>query len=401
MFSIPVRYQIILYYCALACVALGTGMHDSTFNNFLSDTFELTADARGHLEFPRELPGFLVVMFTGLLAMLSLTRVGLVATCTSALGLFILSKSGVSYPLVIMGMLGMSIGNHLLMPVGASIVIGLSSEKNRGARLGQAAAVQTLFVAIGTGSVWLFMDRVNPQYRSNFAWAACAMLVGALFYTFMNIPHLRAPRQRLVLRKQYRLYYLVEFLSGARKQIFLTFGPWVLIKVYGLPAPSIAGLLMTSCLIGVVFKPMAGIAMDYFGERTVMILEGIVLALICLGYGYAQRIIPDPKWALRLACCCFILDEMLFALGNARSLYLSRMTPSIQELNSSLAMGVSINHVASMVIPSIAGAIWVGLGYERLFLSAAAFALVLTFVAWHVPRSGTRYERKLALAEGG
>lgn len=398
MFSVPLRYQIVLYYCALACVALGTGMHDSTFNNFLADTFKLTADARGHLEFPRELPGFLVVMFTGLLAMLSLTRVGLVATCTSALGLFLLSKSGTSYPVVILGMLGMSIGNHLLMPVGASIVIGLSSEKKRGTRLGQAAAVQTLFTAIGTGSVWLFMDKVAPQYQRNFAWAACAMLLGALFYTSMNIPNLRTPRQRLVIKKEYRLYYLVEFLSGARKQIFLTFGPWVLIKVYGLPAASIAGLLMVSCLIGVFFKPLAGMAMDYFGERTVMILEGAVLALICLGYGYAQRVIPDPRWALRLACCCFILDEMLFALGNARSLYLSRMTPSIQELNSSLAMGVSINHVASMVIPSIAGAIWVGLGYERLFLSAAVFAIVLAFVASHVPRAGTLYERKLAKA---
>ena len=72
--SFPLKYQIGLYYGALACVAMAAGIHDSTFNNFLSDTFHLSADARGHLEFPRELPGFLVVMMTGILCMLPLTR---------------------------------------------------------------------------------------------------------------------------------------------------------------------------------------------------------------------------------------------------------------------------------------------------------------------------------------
>ncbi|NLV46047.1 MAG: MFS transporter [Candidatus Hydrogenedentes bacterium] len=390
---IPLKYQLWFYYGALACVAMAVSMHDSTFNNFLAETFHLSADARGHLEFPRELPGFLVVTMTGLLCMLPLTRVGLVATLLSTAGLVSLALYGISYPFMIVSMVAMSAGVHLLQPVGASIVIGLSGEHNRGARLGQAAAVSTIFTALGTGLVWLFMDRTAPQYQTTFLCAAGVFLCGGLFYALMHIPHLHQPRQRLVFRKAYRLYYLLEFLSGARKQIFLTFGPWVLIKVYGLPAPSIAGLLMVSCLIGIVFKPLAGMVMDYTGERVVMIAEGLVLVVVCLGYGYAQWLIADPGWARRLACCCFILDEMLFALGNARALYLSRLAPSPQELNSSLAMGVSINHVASMLIPTVAGAIWVGLGYERLFLGAAAFALVLAGVASLVPRSGRRFSK--------
>ncbi len=385
---------MLLYYAALACVTMGTGIHDSTFNNFLADTFRLSADARGHLEFPRELPGFLVVFMTGALCMLPLTRVGLVAALTSAAGLLGLAFLGHSYAFMIFMMLAMSTGVHLLQPVGASIVIGLSDDQNRGARLGQAAAVGALFTALGTGMVWLLMDRAAPQYRTVFLGASGVFLLGAFFYAALNIPHLHQPRQRLLFRRAYRLYYLLEFLAGARKQIFLTFGPWVLIKVYGLPAPSIAGLLMLSCLIGVVFKPLAGAAMDYFGERWIMMLEGAVLAFVCLGYGYAQWLVPDPDWARRLACLCFILDEMLFALGSARALYLSRLTPSPQELNASLAMGVSINHVASMAIPTVAGAIWVGLGYERLFLSAAVFALVLSVAASFVPRSGNRARGK-------
>ena len=390
MNNTAIKRQLWLYYGALACVAAATGVHDSTFNNFLSDTFHLSADARGLLEFPRELPGFLVVMFTGLLCMLPVTRVGAVGTTLAALGLAGMAIFGGAFGLMVVMMFVISTGQHLLHPIGASVVLGLSDTHNRGARLGQAAGVATLFTALGTGAVWLLMDRAAPQYRTAFSCAALVFGAGGLFFLLMHIPHLHAPRQRLVVKRRFSLYYLLEILAGARKQIFLTFGPWVLIRVYGLPAPSIAGLLMVSSLIGIVFKPLAGMVMDRVGERTVMILDGLILAVVCLGYGYAQKAVPDPDWARRVACGCYIADEMLFALGNARAVYLSRMTESPQELNSSLALGVSINHIASMTIPIIAGAVWVAFGYERLFLAAAAFAVILSLVATRVPRRGTR-----------
>jgi MFS family permease len=384
-FTMPLRKQLWLYFGALACIAMAAGIHDSTFNNFLSDSFHLSADARGRLEFPRELPGLLVVLMTGVLCMLPVTKVGLVATGVFAVGLTGLAFSSQSFPFMVLVMMTGSAGMHLLQPVGASIVLGLSTEHNRGTRLGQAAAVGTCGTVIGAGLVWLLMSKVQPQYRTGFLCAAFMVAVGGVFYALMHIPHLHQPRARLVIRRKFKLYYLLEFLAGARKQIFITFGPWVLIKVYGLPATSIAGLLMLSALIGIVFKPLSGMVLDRLGERKMMIIDGLVLSVVCLGYGYAQKVIPDPDWARRLACACYILDEMLFALGNARSVYLSRLTDTPQELNSSLAFGVSINHLASMSIPAVAGAVWMGLGYERLFLAASVFAVCLAAVATRVP----------------
>ena len=57
----PLKRQMILYLCAVVAIAIAVGVHDSTFNNYLSETFHLSADARGWLEFPRELPGMLVM----------------------------------------------------------------------------------------------------------------------------------------------------------------------------------------------------------------------------------------------------------------------------------------------------------------------------------------------------
>ena len=61
-----------------------------------------------------------------------------------------------------------------------------------------------------------------------------------------------------------------------------------------------------------------------------------------------------------------------------------------QELTSTLAMGVSVNHIASMTIPALAGAIWVAFGYQRVFLAAAAMALLISGLSSLVPGKGAK-----------
>jgi len=76
---------------------------------------------------------------------------------------------------------------------------------------------------------------------------------------------------------------------------------------------------------------------------------------------------------------------LLFALGSARVVYLSRLTSSHDEMTSTLAMGVSINHIASMTIPAVAGTIWLNFGYERVFLAASGLALALAALGTLAP----------------
>jgi predicted MFS family arabinose efflux permease len=256
--------------------------------------------------------------------------------------------------------------------------------------MGQMGAVDTTGAVLGAGFVWLMFDKVSPQYRMGFLCAAGLACLAGVIYTSMHIPQLHKPRARMVFRKKYKLYYALELVFGARKQIFITFGPWVLIKVYGQPATSIAGLLMIAAVIGIVFKPVAGMIVDRFGERAVMIGDGLVLSVVCIGYGYALRLTGNPEYARSLACVCFIADNLLFALGSARIVYVSRQTDSPEELTSTLAMGVSINHVVSMTIPAVAGAVWSGFGYERVFLGAAILAISNAALSTFVPSKRAR-----------
>ena len=60
---------------------------DSTFNNYLSETFTIGDFQRGFLELPRELPGFLVVFVSALLFFLCSRRLAALANLLCALGI--------------------------------------------------------------------------------------------------------------------------------------------------------------------------------------------------------------------------------------------------------------------------------------------------------------------------
>jgi len=376
---------LVLFFSATGCMAAAMGVHESIFNNFLSDTFSLTADARGWLELPRELPGLLVVLMTGVLGMLAVTHLGVVGGVVFAAGMVGMAVWGGSYRPMLMTMITGSAGLHLLQPVGPSVSLGLSDAGGRGARLGQAGAVATAGTILGAGFVWLTFSKVAPQYPLGFLCAAGLGLLTAFMYSLMNIPHLRQPRARLVIRRRFAVFYLLELLAGARKQIFITFGPWVLIKVYHQQPQGIARLLITAAALGLVTTPLAGRAIDRFGERAVMIADGLLLIAVCLGYGYAGALFEDPDTARRFACGCYVADNLLFALAASRAVYVSRLAESPQEITSTLAMGVSLNHLVSMTMPIVAGALWVALGYERVFGAGALLALVIAAVSLLIP----------------
>jgi MFS family permease len=383
------RTQFILFFTAVMCMALAMGVYESIFNNYLSDTFNLPANMRGQLEFPRELPGFLVVVMAGLLWALPVTRLGLVGTL-----LFILGQTGLVFygseywPMILMMMIA-SAGQHLLMPVMSTIALSMSTETNRGWRLGQTRAMQTTGTMLGTGCVWLFFQQ-STKYEWGFICAAVVAAAAGIIYLIMHIPDLHKPQAKPRFHRKFKLYYILEFLFGARKQIFLTFGFWVLVRIYDHSAPEIARLMFIASAIGIPFKLIAGKAIDRFGERIILVADGLILTAVCIGYGFAGHL-GSPLTAQIVASICFILDNLLFTMGTARSTYVSRLTDSKQELTSTLAMGVSINHISSMTIPTFAGIIWIQFGYEWVFAAAALLALIISGVSSLLPRNGESY----------
>ncbi len=180
---------------------------------------------------------------------------------------------------------------------------------------------------------------------------------------------------KLVFRRQYTLYYILSILNGARKQVFLTFAPWVLIKEFHLDAPIFAVLGVIVALASIVTRTIIGKAIDQKGERFILSLEAVVLFVICLGYAYAADYFSAAV-ALVIIVACYILDNSMSTVEMARSTYLRKIAVDPSDVTHTLATGTSLDHVVAMAVPVLGGLLWAAYGYKYVFLAAAAVALL-------------------------
>jgi len=361
----------------MVTAALGVtfGIFETTFNNYLSDTFAITAEARGKLEFPRELPGFLVTLMGGALFFLTETRLGVLSALGIAAGIIGLALTGDDYARMMVFMVIWSAGNHLLMPVTSTIALSLAPPNKRAARMGQIGAVGMAATIVGATIVWAGMQYIDIGYRGTFLIAAGGAAAAAVFVGFIRpLPKRVGRRPKLVLKRRYGLFYLLNVFSGARKQIFMTFGVWVLIKVFEQPAYTIAKLWIVASALGILVQPQLGKLIDRVGERAILMANAIIIIIICLGYGFAHLLpIAHPVWVVYV---CYIIDHLVFATAMARATYLDKIAEHEDDIHASLSVGVSIDHAVSMSIPALGGIAWVVYGYPWVFAGAAAIAVL-------------------------
>jgi predicted MFS family arabinose efflux permease len=180
---------------------------------------------------------------------------------------------------------------------------------------------------------------------------------------------------RLKVHKRYGLYYWLSILFGTRKQIFLTFAPWVLVTVFHQPTALIATLLTIAGIIGIFFQPLLGRAIDHLGERFVLCGEAFLLIFVCAGYGLAGKLFSETP-ALIVACACFITDQLLMSVNMARSTYLKKIAEHPSHITPTLTLAVSLDHVFSIAIALLGGVVWAKWGYRTVFMCGSGIALV-------------------------
>jgi nitrate/nitrite transporter NarK len=194
------------------------------------------------------------------------------------------------------------------------------------------AAATTAATLAGSGAVWLSFAVFHLRYGGVYLIGAGAAVLAALLFSGMSRPDSISPsRPRLLLRRRYTIFYLLNILYGARKQIFLTFGPWMLIKVLGQSPADIAKLWMAAATLGILVRALLGRLIDRTGERVVLVTEGIVVVLVCLGYGLGPWLWAGPA-RLRIAEACYVVDQLLIAVSMARTTYLYKIAERKEDL---------------------------------------------------------------------
>ncbi len=358
-------------------LGINAGILSSAFNNYLNDAFRLTSEQRGFLEFPRELPGFMVVFMTGLLVALPVRLWAVITGLLTAAGVAGLGFLSPSYYPMVFWMLLWSAGSHLFMPVESVMGLRFSKAGGHGRRLGQISGMTNFAGIAGAGLVWVLAKTTGARiYHWAFALGAAASLVSAwLFYRVGGEEDAVPGGKRFVFKWRYKWYYLLNILFGARKQIFLTFAPWVLVTVFGASPAVMAALLLAASALGVVFRQALGAIVDRFGERKVLLADALILLVICAGFGFSS--LKPVLYSL------FIMDNLMFAVRIARTTYLNRIAEKKEDIAPSLSLGVTMDHAMSMAVPAAGGLLWAAYGYRSVFYAAAfiAFGIFLAALA--------------------
>ncbi|MCL2043396.1 MAG: MFS transporter [Treponema sp.] len=382
---------------ALVLSGIAMGLYRGIQDNFLAEIVRIDAFERGVTEFFRELPGLFLVLFLAWMHRLSEKRIFKIGIGLMLAGIVGLNLAGL-LPLdffpgaagkagVIALMVLYSCGEHILMPVRASHSLHLARENKSGASLGVTGALGHGGNIVGFLAVtfaFLVFSRLGlaklDQFRIVYG-AAMFLMIGALF-TCMAIydSGQKVERPRFYFAKKFHKFYMLEVFYGARKQVFITFAPYVLILQYGADTSVISLLLAVSAVCGFVASPLIGKLIDRVGYKAVMIGDTLILVVVCLLYGFSHRIFP-MHIAFYVVCINYILDSIISIASMAINVYVQDISENQEEVTATLSTGISVNHVISIIIALLGGLIWKLTGIELLFCLSAFLGLLNSLYA--------------------
>jgi len=368
------------FFAAVFIYGFSFAIVNTILNNFLNDSFALSGFQRGMLELPRELPGFLVIFVSALFFFLCTRRLAALSHILAAAGIFLIGHFSTGYGVMLIWLFIMSLGQHIFLPLISGIGMEFAREGNIGKRLGQLNSAGNVATIIGGFIVFIGFRFLNFDFPISFTIAAAGVLISAFLLYGMRPDDLHPEHSKFTLRREYGLYYWLCILFGTRKQIFLTFAPWVLVTVFNKSTAMVAILMTVGSVIGIFFNPLLGMAIDRFGERRILMSEAFLLIFVCIGYGFS-RLLFSEKIAFLVAAACFIADYLLMSVGIARATYLKKIAVKPEDVSQTLSMGISIDHIFSITIALLSGLIWKAFGYQYVFLLGAVIAVVNYFSA--------------------
>jgi predicted MFS family arabinose efflux permease len=372
-----------LFLAAGVFLGIAQSVDGSTITNYLKEHFGMMILQRSALELPREIPGLIVVLTIGALSFLGGdVRISAVANLLAGIGMFSLGIIPPHYAMVVGVIFIYSMGQHIFMPLSGSIGMSFASPGEMGKVLGKLSSVGNMAVVFSSAALWALYKFFHLSFSMAFTIGAVAFILAAILIGFIKPTQSVHARRRFVFRKEYGLYYWLCMLYGARKQIFITFGPWVLVEVFRQPVTNMSLLFFIVAVIGIFVKPWVGHLIDKVGERVVLSTEAFLFFLTCLGYAFAENLFR-PAIAIMVIYICYVLDFTLDSVYMARATYMKRIALHPEDVSPSLSMGTSIDHMVTIFLPILGGLAWTHGGpggYKYVFLGGAVVAL-LNFVS--------------------
>ena len=369
------RPEIFLYLFS-AAVPLSFATWQALINNFSIEQAGFTGIEIGILQSLREIPGFiafgviflLLIMREQTVAFLALLALGIGTAITG----FLPSIMGLYFTTVLM-----SLGYHYAETIHQSLTLQLISKERLPVVMGKQLAVGSFTGLFVFAALYCLVDLLNLGYELVYLLGgSLTVLIAVMMY--LKFPHFKGESEqhkKIILRKCYWLYYLLTFLSGARRQIFVVFAGFLMVEKFHFTVGEMSMLFLVNGVLTIYLAPRIGRLVSYWGEKRTLTLEYSGLIIIFSCYAIAESAI--------FASMLYILDHFFFAMAIALKSYLKKIADPA-DIASTAGVSFSINHIAAVILPFALGLVWI-VSPPTVFIIGALIAVMSLVLSQMVP----------------
>lgn len=367
-----------VFLVSLLITGISYGLYKGMLDNFMAEIVGMSESERGVSEFFRELPGVLLVFILAAFYMFSVETMYKVGAVVMLVGMAMHATFPATKILTTLAICTYALGEHIQMGMKNTLTLKYTKGDNSGMTLGVQNAVTQIGTLFGYIVIIIAFSLISGNQPYTFFFVCAAALAGISAICSLKISgrsETDATKRRFYFSKKYTKYYMLEMFYGARKQVFLTFGPYVLILMYRASTATISLLFAISAIACFFASPIVGKIIDRIGFKTVMVADTLILVIVCFFYGFAHHIFSENV-AFIVCCVNYILDAVISLSSMASNVYVKDLADSPEEVKATISTGVSINHVITIFIALCGGWIWQALGIELLFVISAVLGLL-------------------------
>ena len=369
------RFKVFLL--SVLITGLSYGLYKGMLDNFLAEVVGMGEMGRGVAELFRELPGILLVFLLAAFYMRSAESLYKAGAVIMLAGLAMHAVLPPTKVLATLAICMYSLGEHIQLGMKNTLTLEYARPGRGGTALGLLSSTNQIGTLAGYLVIVLVFARFTEKQPYSLFFALSAVLAGVSMVCAMGIrgkSQTDETKRRFYFHKKYTKYYMLEMFYGARKQVFFTFGPYVLILFYGAGAAAVSLLHAVCSVAGFLLSPVVGRIIDKVGYKAVMVAYTLILVVVCFFYGFARRLFP-VKTAFLVCCVNYVLDSVISLASMASNVYVQALADSPDEVKATISTGLSINHVITIFIALFGGWVWPALGIETLFMLSAGLGL--------------------------
>ena len=375
------RRPIFLLFAMALAMPIAFNTWSALLNNFVIEVADFDGSDIGWLHTVREIPGFLAIGVIALIIFIREQILGLAALIMLGVATALTAQFPSMGGILTLTMLS-SIGFHYYETVNQSLQLQWIAKKDAPRVLGWLMAMGSAVTFVAYGLIVLLWDRMGLSYNTVYMISGGLTAMIALFCLFAY-PQFEAPNPQLktfILRKRYWLYYALQFMAGARRQIFVVFAGFMMVERFGFDVHEITSLYLLTLMSNVFIAPMVGKVVGAFGERRALLFEYAGLVMVFLAYGGVYFF----GWGVLIAAGLYVVDHIFFALALALKTYFQKIADP-QDIAPTAAVAFTINHIAAVFLPAGLGYLWL-VSPAAVFVAAASMASISFILALLIPR---------------